>query len=136
MSESQSEVGNKGNWQDDSYYQEELQLDLDEVNESVKYRNTGSYNFTCYLFQLATSVTELAQVLSPLIQRAQDLTEAVSEHLHLAVTLTEILKSQEAKSLSSQQAVPAAQAEEDSWIDTHKFIWSFPPLATTDRLVI
>ena len=35
MSGSQSEVGNKGSWQDDSYYQEELQLNLDEVNASA-----------------------------------------------------------------------------------------------------
>ena len=48
-------------------------------------------------------MTELVQVLSPLIQQAQDLTEAVSEHLHLAVTLSEIVKSQEANSLLSSQ---------------------------------
>lgn len=119
MSEYQSVVRSKGSWQDDSYYQDELQLNLDEVNASVNLimRPDNYYNFIlmiCSLFQLATSVTQLAQVLSPLIQQAHDLTEAVSEHLHLAVTLTEILKSQEAKPLSSQQAVLAAQTQEDS----------------------
>ena len=47
-------------------------------------------------------MTELVQVLSPLVQQAQDLSEAVGEQLHLAVKLTEIVKSQKAKRLASQ----------------------------------
>jgi hypothetical protein len=49
-------------------------------------------------------VTELVQVLSPLIKQTQDLTEAVGEHLHLTLTLSELVKSQAAKSLASQQS--------------------------------
>ena len=45
-------------------------------------------------------MTELVHVLSPLVQQAQDLTEAVSEHLHLAITLTDIIKSH--KAIASQ----------------------------------
>ena len=53
--------------------------------------------------KLSTAVTELVQVLSPLIQQTQKLTEAVGEHLHLTVTLSEFVKSQEVKSLAASQ---------------------------------
>lgn len=39
--------------------------------------------------QLATSVVQLTQTLSPLVEQAQELTALASEHLHVLVTLAE-----------------------------------------------
>ena len=102
----------------DKIYQEELQLNLDEVEilvqalpTAIHFSSFHSLHFI-YPLQLATSVTELVQVLSPLIQQTQDLTEAVGEHLHLTLTLSELIKSQAAKSLASQQNRPAIETDQ------------------------
>ena len=59
--------------------------------------------YFCIIFQLATSVTELVHVLSPLVQQAQELTESVSEHLHLTTILADVIKNHEAVQSQSLQ---------------------------------